>query len=531
MAIVIALQDVTFGYLETERPSLNRVTLEFSSGEFSLVCGATGSGKSTLLRILNGLAPHFTGGVLSGSVFINGQEVTGLKPHDLALQVGFVNQQPESSFVTDTVEQELVYGMEQLGFERSQMEQSLEKVAALLEISHLLEKPLSWLSGGQQQRVAIAAALAAGQKILLLDEPTSALDPEAAAEIIGVLKSLAHDHGITVILVEHRIERVIELVDSVVVVANDGLVTKGSYEQFENYHLVPPVIGISTKLGWNPITVSVAQAKAQWEQKPARWRPIVNDDLRSKIALDVSGLSVSYKDVTAVSDVSLQVHSGEVVALMGKNGSGKSSVLWAIQGGGKRDSGLVTTEFGDPNSLSAEEKLCVLTLVPQKAADLLFLNSLADELAESDKYAQQSEPATSKIFEAMAGRLDPKIHPRDLSAGQQLALVLALQLVKGAGIVLLDEPTRGLDYAAKRSLAKQIRTLRSEGKAVLVASHDVEFVSLVADRVLEINNGRLVSNQDVQTALGVGASHPTQMSQISMEQGLVHLGQIEGQQR
>jgi energy-coupling factor transport system ATP-binding protein len=323
---------------------------------------------------------------------------------------------------------------------------------------------------------------------------------------------------------------VIELVDSVVVVANDGLVTKGSYEQFENYHLVPPVIGISSKLGWNPITVSVAQAKAKWKQQPAPWQPIVNKDLRNKIALDVSGLSVSYKDVDAVSDVSLQVHAGEVVALMGKNGSGKSSVLWAIQGGGKRDSGSVTTEFGDPNSLSAEEKLCVLTLVPQKAADLLFLNSLADELEESDKYAQQSEPATSRIFEAMAGRLDPKIHPRDLSAGQQLALVLALQLVKGAGIVLLDEPTRGLDYAAKRSLAKQIRTLRSEGKAVLVASHDVEFVALVADRVLEINQGRLVSNQDVQTALSVGASHPTQMSQISMERGLLHLGQIEGQQ-
>ena len=524
---MIGLKDVTFGYLETERPSLSRVTIEFSSGEFALVCGATGSGKSTLLRILNGLAPHFTGGALSGSVIVNGQDVTGLRPHDLAMQVGFVNQQPESSFVTDTVQQELVYGMEQLGFERTRMAESLEKVSSLLGISHLLDKPLSWLSGGQQQRVAIAAALAAGQKILLLDEPTSALDPEAAAEIIGVLKSLAHDHGITVILVEHRIERVIELVDSVVVVANDGLVTKGRYEQFQNYHLVPPVIGISTKLGWNPVTVSVEQARKKWKEQPSPWRPIVNENLSSDAALEVSGLSVIYQGVPAVSDVSFQVHSGEVVALMGKNGSGKSSALWAIQGGGKRDSGSVTTAFGDPNSLSAEEKLCVITLVPQKAADLLFLNSLADELDESDKYAQQTEPATSRIFEAMAGRLDPKIHPRDLSAGQQLALVLAIQLVKGAGIVLLDEPTRGLDYAAKRSLAKQIRILRSEGKAVLVASHDVEFVALVADRVIEINQGKLVSSQDTNIALGVGSSHPTQISQVTMEHGLLHLGQID----
>jgi energy-coupling factor transport system ATP-binding protein len=501
--------------------------LEFLQGEFSLVCGATGSGKSTLLRILNGLAPHFTGGSLSGSLVVDGQDVTGSKPHELASQVGFVNQQPESSFVSDTVKQELVYGMEQLGFSREQMASSLDRVAKLLEIEGLLDRPLSWLSGGQQQRVAIASALAAGQKILLLDEPTSALDPEAAAEIVAVLKSLAHEHGITVILVEHRIERVIELVDSVVIVANDGLVTKGGYEQFENYHLVPPVIGLSTELSWDPITVSVSAAKTNWLREPRPWKPLVNEHLSEVVAMEVKDLSVRYQELEAVSNVSFQVRTGEIVALMGKNGSGKSSVLWAIQGGGKRTTGSVKTQFGDPKAMSADERLCVLTLVPQKAADLLFLNSLADELSESDKFAQLSDSGTSKIFESLTGRLDPKIHPRDLSAGQQLALVLALQLVKGAGILLLDEPTRGLDYAAKKSLAKQIRALRKEGKAVLVASHDVEFVALVADRVLELEKGKLVSDNLATVALGVGAANPTQISQITGEPGLLTLSQIK----
>lgn len=524
---MISLHDVSFGYAGTERPALSRVNLEFLPGEFSLVCGATGSGKSTLLRILNGLAPHFTGGSLSGSLFVDGQDVTGSKPHELASQIGFVNQQPESSFVSDTVKQELVYGMEQLGFSREQMASSLDRVAKLLEIEGLLDRPLSWLSGGQQQRVAIASALAAGQKILLLDEPTSALDPEAAAEIVAVLKSLAHEHGITVILVEHRIERVIELVDSVVIVANDGLVTKGGYEQFENYHLVPPVIGLSTELSWNPVTVSVSDAKSKWNRNPQSWKPLVNEHLSEVVALEVNDLSVSYQELEAVSNVSFQLHTGEVVALMGKNGSGKSSVLWAIQGGGKRATGSVKTKFGDPKAMSADERLCVLTLVPQKAADLLFLNSLADELSESDKFAQLSDSGTSKIFESLTGRLDPKIHPRDLSAGQQLALVLALQLVKGAGILLLDEPTRGLDYAAKKSLAKQIRALRKEGKAVLVASHDVEFVALVADRVVELEKGKLVSDKLATIALGVGAANPTQISQITGEPGLLTLSQIK----
>lgn len=528
---MIALRDVSFGYAGTERPALSRVNLDFLPGEFSLVCGATGSGKSTLLRILNGLAPHFTGGSLSGSLVIDGIEVTGSKPHELAELVGFVNQQPESSFVSDTVKQELVYGMEQLGFSRDKMSDSLKQVAKLLEIEDLLDRPLSWLSGGQQQRVSIASALAAGQKILLLDEPTSALDPEAAAEIVGVLKSLAHAHGITVILVEHRIERVIELVDSVVIVANDGLVTKGGYEQFENYHLVPPVIGLSTALSWNPVTVSVSAAKANWELSPQPWKQLVNENLSETVALDVNDLSVSYDGLDAVSKVSFQVHAGEVVALMGKNGSGKSSALWAIQGGGKRSTGSVQTQFGDPKSLSSDERLCVLTLVPQKAADLLFLNSLADELSESDKFAQLTDSGTSKIFESLTGRLDPKIHPRDLSAGQQLALVLALQLVKGAGILLLDEPTRGLDYAAKRSLAKQIRALRKEGKSVLVASHDVEFVALVADRVLELESGKLISDKLTTVALGIGSSHPTQISQITGQPGLLTLSQVEKVQK
>jgi energy-coupling factor transport system ATP-binding protein len=525
---MIELRDVSFGYQASERPALSRVNISFQAGEFSLVCGATGSGKSTLLRILNGLAPHFTGGQLSGQLLLEGKDITGSLPHDLASKIGFVNQQPESSFVTDTVIEELVFGMEQLGFSRREMSEGVARVAKLLEIEQLLDRPLGWLSGGQQQRVAIAAALAAGQQVLLLDEPTSALDPGAASEIIAVLERLAHQSGITVVLVEHRIERVIELVDSVVVVANDGLVTKGGYEQFENYQLVPPVIAISKKLAWNPICVGIDKAKKRWLESPAQTMSRILKLKSDEVALEVNELSVHYKDLAAVSGVSFELRSSEVACLMGANGSGKSSLLWAIQGSGVKSLGSVQTKSGDPADLSGQERLSVLTLVPQKAADLLFLNSLADELAESDKFAGFREPATSKIFEAIAGRLDPKLHPRDLSAGQQLALVLALQLVKDAAIVLMDEPTRGLDYAAKRSLANQIEKLSQQGKCVLIASHDVEFVALVADRVLFLDKGKLVSDLPVAEALGYRSANPTQISQITELAGILTLDQIGG---
>jgi energy-coupling factor transport system ATP-binding protein len=527
---VIELRDITFSYRGTERPALNRVNLVFQAGEFALVCGGTGSGKSTLLRIMNGLAPHFTGGELSGELLVAGQNLTGKLPHDLAAQVGFVNQQPESSFVTDTVQEELAYGMEQLGFEPNLIASGIERVAAQLGISDLLESPLAWLSGGQQQRVAIAAALAAGQRTLLLDEPTSALDPAAAAEIVRVLEDLAHNHGITVILVEHRIERVIELVDSIVVVGSDGLVTKGGTEQFKNYHLVPPLIALGTNLGWEPIPVAVSDAKMRWEKEARAVSPKSRERKSQEVALAVRELSVSYGQHQAISNLSFDVHQGEVLAIMGENGAGKSSLLWALQGSGARSSGSAQTKFGDPAELSAEERLCVVTMVPQKAADLLFLNSLAEELAESDKFSSLPEASTASIFETLTGRLDPKIHPRDLSAGQQLALVVALQLVKGAGILLLDEPTRGLDYAAKKSLAGQLALLAQGKTTVIVASHDVEFVALVADRVLLLQAGALVSDAPVAEALGFRSTFPTQLAQITNLENVLTLEDVIGEE-
>ena len=204
MASLISIKDLTFSYDRAESPQLTRVNLEFAAGEFVLVCGPTGSGKSTLLKTINGLAPHFTGGRLRGRIKIDNQDVTGRLPHELAELVGYVNQQPEGWFVADTVQDELVYGLEQLGFSRERMAAELSRVAKMLGLQDLLDRPLSFLSGGQQQRVAIGAALAAGQRVLLLDEPTSALDVDAAAETVDLLKSLAKDHGVTILVAEDR---------------------------------------------------------------------------------------------------------------------------------------------------------------------------------------------------------------------------------------------------------------------------------------------------------------------------------------
>ena len=529
MVALIKLSDVTFSYKAGDSANLNRVNLQIDTGEFVLVCGPTGSGKSTLLKVINGLAPHFTGGKFKGSIKLDGTEIAKVLPHELADRIGFVNQQPESAFVADTVIDELAYGLEQLGVAPELMMKRISEISELLGIEHLLHEPLGFLSGGQQQRVAIAAALAAGQKVLLLDEPTSALDPQAAQAIIQTLKKLSTNHGITVLLAEHRIERVVDQVDSVIVVHGDGSVTKGAAEaQFNDYRMVPPVIELSQKLKLTPLATSTASAIAAIAGRHIDQRPRLPNAPSSnrEWALKVKDLSVAYQQSIALKPLNAAFLQGQITAIMGPNGSGKTSLLWAIQGSGPRSSGSALTPWGECSSMSPDERLSVMAMVPQKASDLLFLNSLAQELQESDRFAEVAPATTASLFEKLAGRIDPSIHPRDLSSGQQLALVLSIQLVKGARILLLDEPTRGLDYAAKQQLAEQLIALRQMGKCILLASHDVEFVALVADEVMQLSNGEVIFNGKTEIALAAESEFATQVAQICNQPGLLTVAQV-----
>ena len=537
---MIKTKDLTLAYLDaesklaTENPVLSRVNVQLDAGEFVLVCGPTGSGKSSLLKALNGLVPHFTGGILTGELWLDGKDMTGSQPHDLAELVGYVNQQPEGSFVADTVIDEIAYGPEQLGIDPALIASRIDEVAERLGITNLLELPLASLSGGQQQRVAIAAALASGQKILLLDEPTSALDIVSAREVVALLRDLAHQHGMTVLLAEHRIGRVVSEVDSVLVVHGDGSVTKSAPSAaFNDDRFAPPIIELGLAMGWNPLPVAMKDAAALWAASPADFAPIVRDSKPGDVLLRATDLAVRYGATNAVLPTSLEIHSGEIVALMGENGSGKTSLLWALQGLGDVSGGVVEIKnhqspstWSDTKKLNNLARLAAINMVPQRAADLLFLNTVSEELAESDRFASVQEGTTGALLSAIAGRLNPSAHPRDLSAGQQLALVLAVQLAKGAQVLLLDEPTRGLDYSSKRKLAKQLQILREQGRGVLVASHDIEFVAMVADRVLVMQAGQIAESAPPEIALGCGAQLASQLAEIANVPQLITISQL-----
>ena len=530
---MLELRDLAFSYLKpdgspvAETPQLDRVNLEIREGDFLLVCGPTGSGKSTLLKTLNGLSPSFTGGAMSGSVYLDGVDLTGRPPFEYAHLVGYVNQQPEGAFVADKVIDEIVYGAEQLGLPRKVIQENLDRITEILDIKDLLERDLETLSGGQQQRVAIAAALVAGQKYLLLDEPTSALDHKAATKVLRMLKELAKEHIVAVLLAEHRISRLLSEVDEMIVVHGDGTVTRGLVQdQFKDNRFAPPIIELGLKLGWNPPPIANSAATEFWKTNPRKFNSLDTANAEQK-TIEIKNLQIDFDENRAIDIVELNLFSNQITAIMGENGSGKTSLCWAIQGLGEISQGSVNINGTPSKPLAQENRLDVVSLVPQRAADLLFLSTLADEFAESDRFAEAQPGTTASIFQSLTGRLDTSLHPRDLSAGQQLALVLAMQMAKNAEVLILDEPTRGLDYAAKKALAKQLNQLKQNSRTIVLASHDTEFVASVADRVVLLKQGKVIQDDSPIQILGSSGLLPSQMAQITETPGLINIEQVQ----
>ncbi|MEO6701360.1 MAG: ATP-binding cassette domain-containing protein, partial [Jatrophihabitantaceae bacterium] len=461
---MIRFEQVSISYPEAAAPVLRAVELDIPEGELCLVVGPTGSGKSSLLGAVNGLVPHFTGGTLAGRVTVAGRDTAKHRPRELADVVGVVGQDPLAGFVTDTVEQELAYGMEQLAIAPAVMRKRVEETLDLLGLAELRHRALHELSGGQQQRVAIGSVLTAHPQVLVLDEPTSALDPTAAEEVLAAITRLVHDLGVTVLLAEHRLERVVQYADRVLQVHADGTVSDSPPARaFEQSRVAPPVIELGRLAGWSPLPLSVRDARRA--AGPLRQQlaelpyPDEAKPTAQPVLLAARKVLVRYGSVIAVREVDLDLRAGELTALMGRNGSGKSSLLWALQGSGPRQGGTVqvTDLLGgpaaDPHQLSAAGARRLVGLVPQTPTDLLYLDTVGAELAQADRESGQATGRSSReILDGLAPGIGAASHPRDLSEGQKLALALAIQLAAAPRIVLLDEPTRGLDYQAKRAL-------------------------------------------------------------------------------
>jgi energy-coupling factor transporter ATP-binding protein EcfA2 len=495
---VITFEHVTFTYPDAHTPALVDVDLEVDDGEFFLVVGETGAGKSTLLRAVNGLVPHFTGGTLLGTVTVDGI-TTRTPPRELADRVGIVGQNPAAAFVADTVEDELAYAMENLGIAPDVMRRRVEDVLDLLGIAALRRRPVSTLSTGEAQRVAIGSVLTASPRVLVLDEPTSALDPGAAEDVLAILTRLVDDLGLTVLLAEHRLERVVQYATRVAVVdAAQRVVSGAPATMMAGAPVAPPVVALARVAGWNPLPLSVRDARraahALREQlhslgPPSRSIPSTGD----AVAV-VSSLAARYGPNEVLHDVDLTIGQGEIVAVMGRNGAGKSTLLRLLCGLARPAHGRIAIGGVEPHQLGASALVRKVGLVPPDAGTLLYERTVADECVVADREHHLPAGTTSATLDRLEPGVDRDRHPRDLSEGQRLALALAVVLAPAPPLVLLDEPTRGLDYSAKARLAILVRELAGSGHAVALATHDVELVAEAATRAIVLADGEIVAD-------------------------------------
>jgi energy-coupling factor transporter ATP-binding protein EcfA2 len=524
----ISLSRVSVALPGAKSPVLRDIDLTIEEGELALVVGRTGSGKSTLLGAICGRVPHFTGGTLAGHVRLHGRDTRDHRPRDLADLVGVVGQDPLAGFVTDTVEEELAYGMEQLGLSPSTMRKRVEETLDLLGIAELRDAALRELSGGQQQRVAIGSVLTAHPRVIVLDEPTSALDPTGAEEVLATITRLVHDLAVTVVVAEHRVERVLHYADTVVHVSSDGTVSSGTpAEMMVSSDIASPVVELGRYAGWAPLPLSVRDARRAAVDLRARLTTTLSPTGTSPdrptghsgdVVLSAEDVIVRHPgDVLAVAKVSLDLRAGEVAAVMGRNGCGKSSLLWAMQGSGELTSGTVraASEMVDPRTLDAGERRSLVGLVPQSAADLLYLDTVGGECEQADRESGVPAGTCASLLAQVAPGIPADRHPRDLSEGQKLALVLSVQLTADPPVLLLDEPTRGLDPTAKAALSGVLRELATRGRSVVVATHDVEFVAECADRVVVMAAGEIVADGPTAEVVVSSPAFAPQVSKVT----------------
>ncbi|WP_079127129.1 ABC transporter ATP-binding protein [Streptomyces sp. TP-A0874] len=501
---MIRFEQVSVSYDGATDPAIDGVDLTVPEGELCLLVGPSGAGKSTLLGAVSGLVPHFTGGTLRGRVTVAGRDTRTHKPRELADVVGTVGQDPQAHFVTDTVEDELAYGMESLGLAPAVMRRRVEETLDLLGLADLRDRPIGTLSGGQQQRVAIGSVLTTHPRVLVLDEPTSALDPGAAEEVLAVLQRLVHDLGTTVLLAEHRLERVVQYADRVLLLPAAGVppVIGSPAEMMALSPVHPPVVALGRLAGWRPLPLSVRDARRQAGPLRERLaghapRPSPAPDGgadRARPAVEAEGLSLRRGRTEALRRVDLVVRRHETVALMGRNGAGKSSLLGALIGMHRPDGGSVDVGGVAPHRTSPGRLIHRVGLVPQDPRDLLYADTVAAESAAADGDAGAAPGTCRALLDELLPDVAGGSHPRDLSEGQRLALALAVVLTSRPPLLLLDEPTRGLDYAAKERLVGIVRRLASEGHAIVLATHDVELAAEVADRVVILAGGEVVAD-------------------------------------
>lgn len=520
----IEAKNITYYYPEEKRKTLEDINFSINKGEFILVLGSSGSGKSSLLRTLTGTIPEFYGGRFGGSITINEEELSNIDTKKRVQKVGMVFQDPEKQIIMLDVQRELVFSLENLGYKQQFIKKRLAEISAYFNFESILGKKTNELSGGEKQKLEIASVLMVNPEILILDEPTSQLDPQSSEDIIHILERLNEDFGLTVIIAEQRIDRCFKAADKIMFV-DGGRVAKFSdkldfcsWAVKNNLNYIPSIAKFFKIIDEKEIPFTVKQAKKylvrnlcssslQQNHNTNETESKLESQLQNCV-VELKNISYSYDGIrNVVNKLNLDIHSNEILCILGANGAGKSTLLKII------------CELIKPTQGKVKKagKLRIGYL-SQNPNDYLFKNTLYNELKFTlDNLNIKDYENIDKILYKFK-ILDYKgKNPRDLSGGERQRAAFAAVAVSKPDILILDEPTRGIDNDLKTEFAQILNEYRNEGKSVIIVTHDVDFVGDIADKAAIMFDGEIVAYGDKRDVLSDGLFYSTSINRLFRE--------------
>ena len=510
---ILDIKDLSFTYPTAKSPTLKNITFSVQEGEFIALCGATGSGKSTLLRLLKPqLSPL---GEVSGNITFRGEPLSDCSAAD----IGFVMQSPEQQIVTDKVWHELAFGLENMGVPQPQMARRTAEMASYFGIEDKFDKSISELSGGQKQLINLAAVMVTEPKLLILDEPTAQLDPITATDLINTVKKLNRDLSLTVIIAEHRLEEVIPLCDKLLVIENGAVAAFGTprdvlrtlYSHKDIMCGMPAAARISAMLGEPECALTVREGRELVRRYGNEKQPDTPRKANDNAAFALSFTNVYFRYESSSPDVlrglTFEVRTGEIFCILGGNGSGKTTALSCAAGILRPYSGSISV-FGKPIRSYKNQSLYneCLALLPQDVQTVFLRYTVREELEDAGV-----KPDTLPFD--ITPHLDK--HPYDLSGGEQQLTALAKVLALKPKLLLLDEPTKGLDAASKQRITFLLRTLADSGITIVTVTHDVEFAAVCADRCALFFRGEVVSAAPPEEFFSENSFYTTAASRIT----------------
>ncbi|MCB2291297.1 ATP-binding cassette domain-containing protein [Clostridium sp. CS001] len=541
----IEIKELTYHYPKELKPVIKDINMKLNKGEILFVVGESGSGKSTLAKCISGAVPNFYGGTIQGSVSIDGEDIIEMKHNKRATEVTMVFQDPESQLIMNKVHREIAFGLENVGVESSEIKRRIWEAMQFSNILDIANREINTLSGGQKQRVAITSAIAYLPNCIILDEPTSQLDPSSAEDVISLIKKINEELGITIIIIEQRIDKWFDIADKVLVLSRGEIAFFGNKQELYNegeeklLDFLPNYLKISKALNIVNMPCSLREARRTIEAFNYKYETnIIKQDLSDgEEIIKIDNLSCKYEDNLVIKGLSTSIRQGEFISIMGANGAGKSTFLKSLMGlidysgsskvlrdslvegnSKKLSKNLIksfSSEYSEIRKLKIKDVARIIGYVSQNPNDYISKETVYSELKFTlDNYNIKDYQVIEETLKALdLYKLKDK-NPRDLSGGEIQRVAIASILVLRPKILLLDEPTRGLDLKVKTMLGEILLELNKNGTTVILVTHDVEFASEFCNRFLLMFNGEIVGDGNREQVLGRGIYYTTNINKI-----------------